>query len=101
MAAVLTARTPSSASRAGGDGRASASSHQIVRAYRRMAPYVRHDYGNDLFGEPAGEHKQTVQKYGADEQDGAVLQDDDLQPPPTQHQCASTCVECGQQPLLV
>ncbi|MFJ3519879.1 ETEC_3214 domain-containing protein [Streptomyces sp. NPDC090131] len=48
---------------------------QLIKAYRRMAPYVCHDYVKDLFGEPAWEHKQTVQKYGADERDEAVLQD--------------------------
>ncbi|MGW6898843.1 hypothetical protein ACWGF2_19885 [Streptomyces sp. NPDC054919] len=29
---------------------------RLIRAYRRMAPYVRHDYVKDLFGEPAWEH---------------------------------------------
>ncbi|AXG82237.1 ETEC_3214 domain-containing protein [Streptomyces paludis] len=39
---------------------------RLIRAYRRMAPYVRHDYVTELFGEPAWEHRQTVRTYGAD-----------------------------------
>lgn len=44
---------------------------RLIRAYRRMAPYVRHDYVTELFGEPAWEHKQTVRKYG-----GAIREDE-------------------------
>ncbi|MGH8967592.1 MAG: ETEC_3214 domain-containing protein, partial [Actinomycetes bacterium] len=44
---------------------------RLIRAYRRMAPYVRHDYVTELYGEPAWEHKQTVRKYG-----GAVREDE-------------------------
>ncbi|MER7750168.1 ETEC_3214 domain-containing protein [Streptomyces bacillaris] len=39
---------------------------RLIRAYRRMAPYVRHDYVTQLFDEPAWEHKQVVRKYGTD-----------------------------------
>lgn len=39
---------------------------RLIRVYRRMAPYVRHDYVTELFGEPAWEHKQTVWRYGGD-----------------------------------
>ncbi|GHE46439.1 hypothetical protein CP980_34950 [Streptomyces vinaceus] len=39
---------------------------RLVKAFRRMAPYVRHDYVKDLFGEPAWEHKQGVSMYGGE-----------------------------------
>ncbi|MFD9857421.1 ETEC_3214 domain-containing protein [[Kitasatospora] papulosa] len=54
---------------------------RLIRAYRRLAPYVRHDYVTEQFGEPAWEHKQTVRKYGTDggENDSdVVLEDDEL-----------------------
>ncbi|MGW1942377.1 ETEC_3214 domain-containing protein [Streptomyces goshikiensis] len=46
---------------------------QLAKAYRRMAPRVRHDYVKSLFGEPAWEHEQEVKKYGAGEHDEVIL----------------------------
>lgn len=38
---------------------------RLIRAYRRIAPFVRHDYVTEQFGEPAWQHKRTVRKYAA------------------------------------
>ena len=51
---------------------------RLIKAYRKLATYVRHDYVEGLFGEPAWEHKQSVKAYGADEHDEAVLREVDL-----------------------
>ncbi|MYV51715.1 ETEC_3214 domain-containing protein [Streptomyces sp. SID3212] len=54
---------------------------RLIRAYRRMAPYVRHDYVTELFGEPAWAHQQNVQKYGMNEdadEDAVALRDVEL-----------------------
>ncbi|WP_370738953.1 ETEC_3214 domain-containing protein [Streptomyces sp. EN16] len=54
---------------------------RLIRAYRRIAPYVRHEYVTQHFGEPAWEHKQTVRKYGAsvgDDESDVVLDDVEL-----------------------
>ncbi|MFF3265291.1 ETEC_3214 domain-containing protein [Streptomyces sp. NPDC002932] len=50
----------------------------LVKAYRRVAPFVRHDYVRNLFGEPAWEHKQKVQKHHADKRDKVVRRDVEL-----------------------
>lgn len=36
---------------------------RLIRAYRRIAPFVRHDYVREQFGEPAWQHKRTVRTY--------------------------------------
>ncbi|WP_406190503.1 hypothetical protein OG331_51410 [Streptomyces sp. NBC_01017] len=46
---------------------------RLIKAYRKLATYVRHDYVEGLFGEPAWEHKQSVKACSADESDEAVL----------------------------
>ncbi|MFD9224923.1 ETEC_3214 domain-containing protein [Streptomyces sp. NPDC060064] len=51
---------------------------RLIKAYRKLATYVRHDYVEGLFGEPAWEHKQSVKVYGADERDEAVLREVEL-----------------------
>ncbi|MFE2974743.1 ETEC_3214 domain-containing protein [Streptomyces sp. NPDC059258] len=38
---------------------------RLIRAYRRIAPFVRHDYVAEQFGEPAWQHKRTVRVYGS------------------------------------
>ncbi|XCM27985.1 ETEC_3214 domain-containing protein [Streptomyces parvus] len=38
---------------------------RLIRAYRRIAPFVRHDYVTEQYGEPAWQHKRTVRKYAA------------------------------------
>ncbi|MFG2754089.1 ETEC_3214 domain-containing protein [Streptomyces xanthophaeus] len=41
---------------------------RLVKAYRRIAPYVGHDYVKELVGEPAWAHKQNVLVYDGTEQ---------------------------------
>lgn len=48
-------------------------SRGLSKAYRRMAPRVRHDYVKSLFGEPAWEHRQEVQTYDTGEDAEVVL----------------------------
>ncbi|MFJ1804487.1 ETEC_3214 domain-containing protein [Streptomyces sp. NPDC088180] len=81
LAAVLTALYTLSGVARGWWNASVGKRRRLIRAYRRIAPYVRHEYVTQHFGEPAWEHKQTVRKYGAkvgdDESDG-VLDDDEL-----------------------
>ncbi|WP_334663927.1 ETEC_3214 domain-containing protein [Streptomyces cyaneofuscatus] len=51
---------------------------RLIRAYRRIAPYVRHDYVTEQFGEPAWLHKRTVRMYGsgAEEDESPVVLED-------------------------
>ncbi|MFI7896528.1 ETEC_3214 domain-containing protein [Streptomyces sp. CACIS-1.16CA] len=54
---------------------------RLLRAYRRIAPFVRHDYVTEQFGEPAWQHKRTVRIHrGGDEGSGPepVLDDVEL-----------------------
>lgn len=54
---------------------------RLIRAYRRIAPFVRHDYVTEQFGEPAWQHKRTVRIHGSsDEGSGSepVLDDVEL-----------------------
>jgi hypothetical protein len=47
----------------------------IIKAYRRMAPFVRDDYVRALFGEPAWSHKQHVGVHGGGDDDAPGLHD--------------------------
>ncbi|WP_445520936.1 hypothetical protein [Streptomyces sp. NEAU-174] len=44
----------------------------IIKGYRRLAPFVRHEYVKALFGEPAWAHKQTAGMHDVDEQQRPV-----------------------------
>ncbi|MET8184041.1 ETEC_3214 domain-containing protein [Streptomyces sp. NPDC005336] len=46
--------------------------HTLVKGYRRLAPFVRHDYVKALFGEPAWAHKQNVGMHDVDEKERPV-----------------------------
>ncbi|MEV2261732.1 hypothetical protein OG473_38070 [Streptomyces anulatus] len=81
LAAVLTALYTLSGVARGWWNASVGKRRRLIRAYRRIAPYVRHEYVTQHFGEPAWEHKQTVRKYGAnvgDDESDAVLDDVEL-----------------------
>ncbi|QLH19391.1 hypothetical protein HYQ63_00725 [Streptomyces sp. Rer75] len=46
--------------------------HALVKGYRRLAPFVRHDYVKALFGEPARAHKQNAGMHDVDEKEHPV-----------------------------
>ncbi|MFB9457412.1 ETEC_3214 domain-containing protein [Streptomyces antimycoticus] len=50
----------------------------IIKGYRRLAPFVRHEYVKALFGEPAWAHKQTAGVYDVDEQQRPVQKHTEL-----------------------
>ncbi|MFI0020087.1 ETEC_3214 domain-containing protein [Streptomyces griseus] len=64
LAAVLTALYTLSGIARGWWNASVGKRRRLMRACLRIAPYVRHEYVMQHFGEPASEHKQTVRKYG-------------------------------------